>query len=676
MKKTLVILLAFLSLHSLCLAQWDKDVFSLRGTMALQEGKYADAIQHFNVLERLDSTDYWNYFYRGIAKYNLGDIRGALTDFNSSVRLNPIFTNGYHFRAITESRIGQYDQALADLEKAIELRPGNIGVYYSRGVTNFLAQKFDDALRDFDYYISKERTDASAYLNRGATKLFLKDTVSALNDYNKAIKLNSKDPEGYIRRGRIFASRSEFDKAVKDMDSALERDPENTMAYFTRAIMYHELLNYNAAMADFNKVLELEPGNALTLYNRALLRARVGDYEAAVNDLDRVIRINPDNVLAHYNRAAVHMELGRYQDAVEDYSEAIALYPDFANAYMGRSLAELRLGRNKASKSDYYTAKRKISEYHQNNQKNPGSYADTTKKYNALLQLDGEFAKKDFNDELLQNRDIDVKLRPLFKFILGEEQDSNTLDREYENLLVEHFQDTSPLPLTISNGQDDPDFEIGHNLNYILAGDSASGAGKATLSASETYFLKGLNNLRNKQFNQALENFNLAIQQSSDKNEKDRYSRFYKAFYLLNRAVLRAEMLEFIANIQNNVTTLNMDDKGVARTKVKDQITNDFDYSEAIDDLQEAISILPELPFLHYDIANLFCLSGKPVESIESYSKAISLYPEMGDAYFNRGLVQILVQDKEKGCMDFSKAGELGVKDAYGMITKYCRSDE
>ncbi len=660
----------------LCSAQWDKDVFSLRGTMALQEGKYAEAIRHFNVLERLDSTDYWNYFYRGIAKYNLGDIRGALTDFDSSVRLNPIFTNGYHFRAISESRVGQYDKALEDLEKAIELRPGNIGIYYSRGVTNFLAQKFDEALRDFDFYISREKSDASAYLNRGATKLFLKDTLNAINDYNKAIKLNPKDPEGYIRRGRIHAARLEYDKAVKDMDSAIERDPESTMAYFTRAIMYHEQQNYNAAMADFNKVLEVEPGNALTLYNRALLSARVGDFEAALSDLDRVIRINPDNVLAHYNRAAVHMELGNYQDAVEDYSEAIALYPDFANAYMGRSMAELRLGRNSASKSDYNTAKRKISEYHRNNEKNPGSYADTTKKYNALLALDGDFAKKDFNDELLQNRDIDVRLRPLYKFVLGEDEAANTLASGYENLLVEHFQNVSPLPLKISNAESEPGLDLKHSLEYILAGDSSSGAGKSSLTEAQRHFLEGLNDIQGKQFNRALENFNQAVRKASDQKEKDRYAHFYKAFYLLNRAVLRAEMLEFISNIQNNVATLNMDDKGVARTRVKDQITNNFDYSEAIGDLQEAISILPQLPFLHFDIGNLFCLSGKPVEAIDSYGKAVALYPEMGDAYFNRGLVQILVQDKEKGCMDFSKAGELGVKDAYGMISKYCKSDE
>ena len=55
-----------------------------------------------------------------------------------------------------------------------------------------------------------------------------------------------------------------------------------------------------------------------------------------------------------------------------------------------------------------------------------------------------------------------------------------------------------------------------------------------------------------------------------------------------------------------------------------------------------------------------------------NYTKAINLWPYMGDAYFNRGLVLIYLKDKEKGCIDLSRAGELGVEDAYGVIKKYC----
>ncbi|MCF0174574.1 MAG: hypothetical protein HUJ95_04455, partial [Bacteroidales bacterium] len=64
------------------------------------------------------------------------------------------------------------------------------------------------------------------------------------------------------------------------------------------------------------------------------------------------------------------------------------------------------------------------------------------------------------------------------------------------------------------------------------------------------------------------------------------------------------------------------------------------------------------------------------IRSIESYTKAISLYPKFGEAYFNRGLVLIFLKDKEKGCIDLSYSGELGVADAYSVIKKYCETNE
>ena len=195
-------------------AQWNTEVLELRGRIALQDGKYAQAIEQFNILAHLDTSAYWTYFYRGLAKYNLGDIRGARKDFDRSVRINPLFTNGSHYRAITKSNAGEYDEALDDLQKAIDLRPGYTGLYFSRGVTYFLAQRFDAAVADFDRYIRQNNSDPSAYLNRGASYLFLGDTLKALADYNKAIRLDRYEPEGYIRRARLYAAQENYEKAI------------------------------------------------------------------------------------------------------------------------------------------------------------------------------------------------------------------------------------------------------------------------------------------------------------------------------------------------------------------------------------------------------------------------------------------------------------------------------
>ena len=658
MKKFLLTIAILLLGATFATAQYDKDVFMWRGRQALSDGKYALAIENFNILSRLDSTDYWSFFFRGIAKYNLGDLRGAQNDFNSSVRLNPVFTNGFHYRAITESRFGDYEAAFRDFDRALELRPGQIGIYFSRGVANFLAQKFDDAVSDFDYYIKKEPRDPAAYLNRGACHLFLADTTRALEDYNRAIRLDRTEPEGFVRRARVYASQKRYDEAVDDLDHAISLDRENTFAYFNRALIYYEQKRYNEAVSDLNTVLEHEPGNALTLYNRSLIYAQVGAFEEALEDMDRVININPGNVLAHYNRAAIFVEMGRWQDALEDYNKSIELYPDFAKAYLNRSYVENMLGRMRESRADYQTAQQKVRDYR--SRSGEASFADTTRQYSSLLALDADFAKKDFDNELLQHRDIDIRLRPLYKFSLTEEKENRNvaLSRQYENALIDRFIDAAPTPITLGNSE-------------------SSGTDRFLFTANaEEYFVKGLQELQRKQYNSALSWFDRAVGAAEDDVSRDRYARYYKAFYLMNRGVLKAEMIDFIASLEGSVQTLSMDTEGSTRARVSDRVARTYDYSEAIADIREALSILPDIPYLYFDLGNLECLSSNFVEALDNYDMAIRLYPNMGDAYYNRGLVLIYLKDKEKGCIDLSRAGELGVADSYSVISKYCTEDE
>ena len=670
-------------------AQYDKDVFLFRGRTALDKGKFSEAIRNFNVLAQLDTTDYWTYFFRGIAKYNLGDIRGAQTDFDSSIRLNPIFTSAYHYRAITSSRFNRYDESLKDLETAINLRPGYTGLYFTRGVTYFLSQQFDKAVADFDKYIRKEPKDPSAYLNRGASYLYLGDTLRAVKDYNKAIRTDRFDPEAYIRRGRLYASQKNFQDAIKDMDMAISLDSASTFAYFNRALMYYESQDYNAAMKDLNRVLEDEPGNALTLYNRGLINAQVGAYNEALSDLDRVLNINPENVLAYFNRASIFIELERYEDALEDYDSAINLYPDFAKAYLNRSYVKNILGDKKSSKIDYEIGQKKVAEYRNRAQSDSTSLADTTKKYNNLLALDAEFAKSDFNDELLQHRDIDIRLKPLYKFRLIKDADQTVyaLKNAYENPLITHFNssirgyldelDQKSLGVIITNNNSASPYDA-TSLEQALYGvtdtPATTDASAADVVDNRAFnnFLKALYECDNKQYNTAVSYFDKSLDFAEDDIDSRRINELYKAFYYINRGVLRAEVIDFIASIESNVQVLTMDNKGTARARVKDKIEKRYDYSQAIGDMVRAVEIVDDLPYVYFNLANLYCLSSEHLLSIENYTKAINYYPQMGDAYYNRGLVLIYLKDKEKGCIDLSRAGELGVSDAYSVIKKYC----
>ena len=662
MNKKAVIFLALLILPFCRLgAQYDLNHFYYQGRQALIDGKYAAAIESFNVLSRLDTTSYEAFFFRGIAKYNLGDFAGAQMDFDRTLHINPLYTPAYHYRAITLSRQGMYDQALKDLEEAVDLRPSYTGLYFSRGVTYFLSQQFDLAIRDFDRFIRREPREADAYLNRGACYLFLGDTVQAMADYNKAISLNRYDPEGYIRRSRVYGMKEEYDEAISNLDHAITLDSTNTFAYFNRALFYYHKKDLKAALEDLNHVLKEEPGNALTLYNRALILSQVGDYAGALDDYDRVLNINPNNVLAYFNRAAVFMELERWRNAMDDYSKAINLYPDFAQAYMNRAYAKNMLGQYNSSKKDYEIAQKKIAEYKARSADTTAAaaFADTSRRFDTLLALDADFAKKDFDNELLQYRDVDIRLKPLYKFSAVDTAETiNYLNRRFEDDALEGFIRSALIPVRFAAVKDTPMVSgerRRREVNRLVA----------ERSTPANLFAKALLEADAKQFNNAMLCYDAAIAGEPD-----------NAYYYINRGVLQAEMIDFISSIENNVQVLTLDNSKTVKTRVQDQVSRSYDYTPALHDMTRAEELLPDSPYVHYNLGNLYCLSNDLPESISQYTKAIELAPKIGEAYYNRGLVQIYLKDRDKGCIDLSVAGELGISDAYSVIKKYCKNKE
>ena len=70
-------------------------------------------------------------------------------------------------------------------------------------------------------------------------------------------------------------------------------------------------------------------------------------------------------------------------------------------------------------------------------------------------------------------------------------------------------------------------------------------------------------------------------------------------------------------------------------------------------------------------LLSMECSKKEYLEAIQYYSRAISVDRDFAEAYFNRGLTYIYIGENEKGLADLSKAGELGIYQAYNLITRF-----
>ncbi|WP_418175325.1 tetratricopeptide repeat protein [Alistipes ihumii] len=636
-------------------AQLNKAYFFYAGRSFLIESKYRDAIEVLNILLRADSTAYEGYFLRGIAKYNLDDLIGADQDFSEAIRKNPVFTTAFQYRAITRMRMGNYDDALRDFQEAIDLRPDLPGPYYSRGVTYLLSQQFEKAIEDFNTFIRYDNKVSDAYINRGTSYLYLKDTTRALEDYNTAIRTNYFDPAGYNRRGALYMAQKKYDLALADFDKAVGYDSTYVPSYFHRAMVYSSTKRPVQAIEDFSRAIALDSTNALTYFNRAILRTQIGDYNRALDDYNRVAFYSPNNVLVYYNRAALYAQLGDYEAAIRDYSRAIELYPDFANAYLGRSSLRYMTNDLEGSRSDKQTAERKIAEYRSKlNDSTFSIYADTSRRFNQLLSFESEFAGNRY--ESLNAKTGNIALLPMFKFSL---MTADTLPRP--NLPGQYYVEQSERFLRDVGDRGlrwvNRDSDLPADTLFVIDAafvDRLRGGDDSW----QAYFLRGVSQSLIRQYTSSIANYTAAI----DRNPSN-------PFLYVNRSTTQSEMIDFISSIDNGYQRIAVDSDPSSRLKTRSDRV--YDYDEAIADLNKAAKLLPDFAYIYYNRGNLLCLSGRMPEAIEDYTRAIELNPSFGEAYYNRGLIQIYLKDTRKGCLDMSKAGELGVADAYKVLRIY-----
>lgn len=631
-------------------AQLNERYFYYVGQGLIIDGKYNEAVSMLNMLLRVDETSYEGFFLRGIAKYNLGDYVGAESDFSFAIEVNSVFTNAYHYRAISRSFLGKYDEAVKDFDIAIDIRPDREGIYYSRGITFFMNQQFDRAISDFDYYIRKKPYVVDAYVNRGSCYLMKSDTTQAFNDYNKAVLINKYDPDGYMRRGGLYLAMNELDSAYKDLSKSIELDTMLLAAYFNRAIVSSNKNRPTDAIADFTEVVKLDTMNSLTYFNRALVYSQIGDYTNALKDYKKVEEYSPSNVLLYYNRGGLNMQLGDLESAEEDFTKAIEVYPDFANAYLNRSSARYQMGDMEGSKSDKLIADMKIQEYKSKLVDSTFSqYADTSKFFNKLISFDVDFGNDDF--ENVKRNDIDIRLLPMFRFAYAKEY-SLKKNLYYSNDEINDFKS--------KNKFDGIEFairsEIEESKSIELLEEYEQKSNKRNASWQDLFELAVIQSELH-QYSRAVASFTKIIKMNPD-----------NAFLYVNRAVVHVEMIEFITKLEEQSSKIVIDASPENVLKASRRI---YSYQEAIDDMLIAIQLEPNIAQLYYNLGNLLSLEGKQIEAIDAYTKAIGLNSSLGESYFNRGMIQLHLKDTQKGYLDISKAGELGMESAYELLERF-----
>tara|TARA_B100000497_G_scaffold117736_1_gene143274 strand:+ start:473 stop:991 length:519 start_codon:yes stop_codon:yes gene_type:complete len=137
----------------------------------------------------------------------------------------------------------------------------------------------------------------------------------------------------------------------------------------------------------------------------------------------------------------------------------------------------------------------------------------------------------------------------------------------------------------------------------------------------------------------------------------------------------------YTAAIRDLTKVIEVDQKGnvVPALYIRAQCKNRLeDYRGALIDYNTVLLISAEnksekLAVVYLDRGRVNALLKNYNEAEQDFTEAIELKNSYAQAFINRGIIRInFLGKKEKGCLDFSRAGELGITEAYELIKEQC----
>ncbi|MGB5418905.1 tetratricopeptide repeat protein [Algibacter sp.] len=243
------------------------------------------------------------YFYRAIAKNDLGDYRGAIVDY-SKIIVDAPDADTYFNRGNSRYSIKDFSGAKEDYAKAFMLDNNFIDALYSLACVKLDLGENKSAIEDFTSVLKEVPNNSSSYTLRASAYKALEQYTNALNDYSSAI-LVEPTADSFYNRGVFLMDINYYNDANGDLTTSLNLNKNNAFAYFYRGASNLLLGHFTDAITDFSEAIKFDAMDFDAYLGLAMAYQKINDASNAKKNFDRAnaILIPSDKVnsIEQYN---------------------------------------------------------------------------------------------------------------------------------------------------------------------------------------------------------------------------------------------------------------------------------------------------------------------------------------------------------------------------------------
>ena len=542
--------------------------------------------------------------------------------FSQVISAKPYLYEPYFFRGLAKFYLEDYTGAETDCTKSINLNPYYVNSYEVRGLSRINLQDYMGAALDYEEAIRIDDSNRAIWHNLVLCYLEIDSLERADSALVRFISKWPKYADGYLMKTEVLLKQGDTITAEQYTDKALDVDRYDMHALSTKAALLMHREEYAEAESSLNEAIRIQPKQVRNIINRALCRYQQNNYRGAMADYDLALDIDPTNFIGHYNRGLLRANVGEDNKAIEDFDFILERDPDDIMTLFNRARLYDQTGDYQAAIRDYTKvieefpkflygyqlraeARRKIGD-------TKGAAKDEEHILRENIAHRYGYSTPTSRQKNRTRKKSEIDLNDYQQLV--EEDDSKVYEDEFRGKIQNKTSEMKLLPIIVMTDNENVATESVLN-DYTI----------------EAYRLS----------EQVVSEFKRGIElcmQADEKRLSTQPAPTPSAGGLISKPISPGEDLGEVL------------------------------IAQAAECFKHCTDRAPQFAEAYYNYAYTLALQGKSADAVEQLTHAIEKKPNFAMAYFNRGLLHIFAENRTAAVGDLSKAGELGIYQAYSII--------
>lgn len=286
-------------------------IFEIRYGLAsslLALNKYDEALQHADVLLKMNAKDPSANYLRGLLAYRKADYQTALI----------------HFQRTLEQR-----------------RPGSTPIFALLGASSYALGSYEQSAEYLTKHLVEMPQDDYARKLLAATQIQLKQPERAVKTLEniKTAKKNSNDILALLGTAAIQMNDPRASRMV--LRKAVDAAPQNAFLHANLAESYFREGQYDQVLKELDKSAGAKESELQISLRRVATLLRKQDYKAALAQAEKLVQDNPKEPLVHNLLGLVHFDMKNAAAARQQFQAAIDLNAGFFPAMLNLALIDM-----------------------------------------------------------------------------------------------------------------------------------------------------------------------------------------------------------------------------------------------------------------------------------------------------------------------------------------------